>query len=116
MRSNYVCETFALGDLGEWQGIHIPNETWNGFSCPMFTLDTCREIAAVVNAIDDNCERIDISDEGRVFSVWMDGDHGHGEEAEEVEPIRVAGADFFPLGAFGWTWTVAVEPSEGDAQ
>lgn len=107
MNSNYVCESFALDDLGEWQGVHIPTERWNGFACPMFTLDTCREIAEVINALEGNCERVDVTDDGRVFTVWLDGDNG--EEPREVEPLRVAGADFFPLGSHGWVWTVAGE-------
>lgn len=96
-----VCGSFVLDDLGEWQGIYNPEESWNGFACPLFTLEICREIADVINALPDNCERIDITDDGRVFSVWLDGDD---RGVTEIEPYRVAGADFFPLGSHGWVW------------
>lgn len=110
MNGKYVYESFALGDLGEWVGLHDPRVRWNGFACPLFALDTCRQIAEVVNALPDNCERIDITDDGRVFSVWLEGDDG--EEASEVLPVCIGGVDWFPLGSHGWVWCDCVSDDE----
>jgi hypothetical protein len=103
MNTNYVCDSFVLDELGEWQGVHIPSERWNGWACPWFTLDVCREIAEVINALPDNEEKIVVTD-SQVFSVYV----GNGEEEKtEVEPSYIAGALFFPLGSWGWVWEVA---------
>lgn len=105
MSKQYVCDSFTLDELGEWQGVHIPSERWNGWACPWFTLETCREIAEVINALPDNEEKIVVT-ESQVFSVYI----GNGEEeVTEVEPSIIAGAEFFPLGSWGWVWEVAQE-------
>jgi hypothetical protein len=98
--SRYVVESFVLDDLGEFDGVHIPSERWNGFACPLFTLDTCREIAEVINALPYGEEIIRVTD-SQVFSIYT----GNGEEEIlEIEPLSIAGADFFPLGSHGWVW------------
>lgn len=98
----YERATFALEEFGHWEGVHIPSEKWNGFACPLFTLDTCKSIAELVNALPANDEVIEVTNE-KVISIYL----GNGErEVEEVLPVFVDGVAMFPLGAGGWVWDV----------
>jgi hypothetical protein len=102
MNTEYVGAMFALDELGLWHGVHNPSTRWNGWACPLFTLETCREIAEVINALPDNEERIVVTD-SQVFSVFI----GNGEEETgEYEPVTIDGVNFFALGAMGWVWDV----------
>lgn len=99
--NTYERATFALDELGKWQGVHNPETRWNGFACPLFTLDTCREIATVVNDELAHSDEFVKFDGDRVFTVYV----GNGEEeVEEVLPIVVKGVPMFPLGSHGWVW------------
>jgi hypothetical protein len=111
MNTEYVGATFALDDLGKWRGVHNPAIRWNGWACPLFTLDTCREIAEVINALPDNEEKIFVTD-SQVFSIYI----GNGEEETgEYEPVTIDGVNFFALGAMGWVWDNEQEGCESCA-
>lgn len=104
--NTYERATFALDDLGEWQGVHNPETRWNGFACPLFTLETCREIATVVNDELVHSDEFVKFDDDRIFTVYV----GNGdEEVNEVLPVMVNGVPMFPLGSHGWVWDTTEE-------
>jgi hypothetical protein len=97
--TTYTADTFQLDDLGEWQGIHNPSIRWNGWACPLFTLDTCREIAFHINELCSE-EEIIVT-ESQVFDTYTDGDD---KETHELHPIEINGINYYPLGSHGWVW------------
>jgi hypothetical protein len=107
--TEYVGAMFALDELGLWQGVHNPSTGWNGWACPLFTLDVCRDIAEVINALPDNCEVIKVTD-SEVFSIYTDGDE---VDTHEYEPVTIDGVNFYPLGSMGWVWEVTEQKCYG---
>jgi hypothetical protein len=111
MASEYIGAVFALDELGNWRGVHNPATRWNGWACPLFTLDVCRDIAEVLNALPDNCEVIKVTD-SQVFSIYTDGDE---IDMQEYEPVTIDGVNFYPLGSMGWVWDDVQEHCESCA-
>lgn len=85
-----------------YPGIYYTKQRWNGFACPMFTLDVVRDIATFCDT-EGMTETIEIEN-GRVWSVYNDGEQ---TEREEIKPVHHEGADYFPVGAMGWVWEEA---------
>lgn len=97
---------FTIDGETDFEGWHDPTERWNGFACPRFPLDTVARIAEWLraeNARGEAQEEI-VVDGDRVVVRWLDGeDEGEGEA---LAPVLVDGTPLYPVGSYGWTWTV----------
>jgi hypothetical protein len=95
--------TFTIDGCVFVDGIHDPQEKWNGWACPLFPIDSVRIIAEWVDSLgvqgaeDFGGEVPFVDDAGRVF--WVNGD-----EARQVLPVDVDGAEYFDMWN-GWIWS-----------
>lgn len=113
-----VKDVFTLGVTDELQldGIHHPDDKWNGWATPFLTLDSVLKVEAWIAELVKNGE-IEESDgpsvvDGEVF--WNDGDGGR----EAVSPTFFEGFTFmddedgecfeafYDVGRCGWTYEV----------
>lgn len=79
-----------------FEGIDLSLRGWNGWACPGFTREECFKMI-------DSPYLCDMKyDEARdVFVIQLDG----AEEPEEYSPITIDGVKYYPIGAWGWTWS-----------
>lgn len=82
---------------GVTQGQH-----WNGFACPLFSLEEAQRLMALNNHT-DFCGQIvyDAAQDAFLF-------HEFGVESEErpdvYKMVLIDGVKFYPIGAFSWCW------------
>lgn len=67
LMGNYQQATFTLAGEGNFVGLHDPNDTWNGFANPLFTISTVRKIIELVN--EQNALSDEPQDELRILTV-----------------------------------------------
>tara|TARA_R110002110_G_scaffold330457_1_gene541709 strand:+ start:128 stop:673 length:546 start_codon:yes stop_codon:yes gene_type:complete len=95
---------FSIGGDREFEGYHWGNN-WNGWACPMFTLEVAREIAA-----DFQCPemRIEVDGQDRVvitheeFPEETDVDEGDTRVRHGIPTMKLYG-----IGSHSWCWDVA---------
>lgn len=92
---------FDLASQGRFKGYDRPDLRWNGWRCPLFPLDTVREIAALTSQWDaeypDAVEVISIDQDGRVWNTF------DGNRVEET-PTQTEHGPMYSIGSFGWCW------------
>ena len=101
--------TFTIDGGNIWyDGIQFQNDSWNGFACPMFTIETIDQI------IRDHHESFDCFETIRYI---MDGDDmvitidGHNQDVIDAEIID--GVSYYRFMNYSWTWFANDEDSEG---
>lgn len=105
--NKYVAGVMSL-DIPEFEfeGYCIPENRWNGWAIPVFTVDVAKKIAQMVNEIMEDEYLVTRNDEQGYFEVkdfnW--------ESTEKLEDfiINVDGQDIVVVGFMGanWTWDV----------
>lgn len=83
--------TFCVTDSPRFEGI-TDGQHWNGWACPMFTLETMKKIQEWIG--DKDGGRIDIEG-NQVFDVFED-------ERTELTKIVVEGITYYSID--GWCW------------
>ena len=101
---------FHLGDEETFAGYDRPGQRWNGFACPLFPLETVRQIAALTRKYaaempGEDIEIISIDADGNVWNTC--GDYKVREVPHETEH-----GPLFSIGSYGWIWAEV----EGDSQ
>ena len=98
---------FTIGGDREFEGYHWGNN-WNGWACPMFTLEVAREIAADFGSaemrIEVDGDRVVITDE-----EWPD--EPDVDEGDERERHGIPTMKLYGIGSHSWCWD-AVEGEE----
>jgi len=105
-------EKFTIDGWITAEGIHNPEQSWNGYAVPFFNLEQAGYITEKSNAdidYDETWERYNIKD-GKIFLEF----HGFDEknEIEEVPSVDFEGVTYFGIGAGSWVW--AVDEEEGE--
>ena len=100
----YVRHTFSLAGEGMFWGVHRPNETWNGFACPYFSLSEVERIATLVDMmnsyVDELCVVVVRGDVVVIREAPYDGEITE----TPVATITVDGETFYGVGTFAWCW------------
>ena len=84
---------FAIDAIDGYFHGHTEGQRWNGFACPLFSLEEGKRLAVVNNATDH---------------------HNYENAAEEplaYPAVVIEGEKFYPIGAHGWTWYVVADDS-----
>ena len=84
---------FAIDAIDGYFHGHTEGQRWNGFACPLFSLEEGKRLAVVNNATDY---------------------HNYENAAEEplaYPAVVIEGEKFYPIGAHGWTWYVVADDS-----
>lgn len=93
---------FSIDDGPEFEGYHW-GQRWNGWACPMFTLEVAREIAADFGSAEMRVEvdgdRVVITDE-----EWPD-EHDW-DEGDERERHGIPTMKLYGVGSHSWCWDV----------
>ena len=98
--------TFTIDGWVTAEGIHNPQQTWNGFAVPFFTLE---EVAKIAKAVDEECNPMEQWESvairaGKVFTEY----HGFEEDedtTEEVATVEHEGVTYYGVGAMSWCWS-----------
>lgn len=104
--TNYQEATFNLAGEGDFYGIHNPENTWNGFANPLFTLDVVRQIAQLVkeqNALsaDEIQDELVVHGEGNVTYLYAEDG-----TTETMPSFLVNGKIFYAVMNDAWCWGV----------
>jgi len=105
--------TFTIDDWVTVDGLHDPNETWNGFAVPYFDMDAIKIIQEKMEEKADEeteWENVDIRN-GRVHLVShvLDNENHNINDIEECGTVMFEGEIFYGAGAKSWAWTVLDE-------
>lgn len=78
------------------------DQHWNGFACPLFSLEEAQRLMALNNHT-DFCGQIAFDAEQDAFLF-----HEFGVESEErpdvYKAVLIGDEKFYPIGAFSWCW------------
>ena len=106
LENGHVREIFSLGvdDVQTLEGVHHPEERWNGFACPFLTLESMVKVQKwVSNCVANNwldSEEGPVVTDDAVFWVMDDG------QGMEIKPTFFGGVPYYNAGIFGWCFTV----------
>ncbi len=90
---------------GYFHGI-TAGQCWNGFACPLFTIEEGKRLAAINNAT-DFCGRLEYDEKTDTFLHY---DYDNEDQGPQGYPVTlIDGQKFYPIGAFGWTWYEVTE-------
>lgn len=85
---------------GYFHGV-TTGQQWNGFACPLFSLEEGKRLAAINND-DPLCGRLEYDPKSDSFLHW---DYGNEDQGPQGFPVTVIdGQKYYPIGAFSWTW------------
>ena len=99
---------FAIDAIDGYFHGHTEGQRWNGFACPLFSLEEGKRLAVVNNAT-DYCGRLEYDEKSDSFLH-----HNYENAAEEplaYPAVVIEGEKFYPIGAHGWTWYVVADDS-----
>ena len=102
---------FDLAGQGQFKGYDRVGLRWNGWKCPLFPIETVRQIAALtkewLKEYPDGIEYVRIDEDGRVFM----GGYEDGEV--EIKPEATEAGDLYDIGSFGWCWDLCYPQPSG---
>lgn len=100
--TTYQKARFALAGEGDFIGLHNPEDTWNGWENPLFTIEEARKIALLVE--EQNGETADA--EGQLFVSPVAVSWVHAEDGEEeLMPLHeIDGTHYFAIMNWAWCW------------
>jgi hypothetical protein len=95
---------FQLDALGEVivEGFSS-GEEWNGWACPYFTYEQAERLVELWERNRWKAAYDGVQD-AFVFSVNQDFTTGDSEEFETFPAVSIEGLNYYPIGAFQWTW------------
>ncbi|NCV44296.1 MAG: hypothetical protein EBX09_07275 [Actinobacteria bacterium] len=101
--------TFTLAGEGNFVGIN-QDLGWNGWACPLFTIDVVKQIADLVaeQSGDDIEDRLTVHDDGTVTYFYAEDG-----ETETMPTTTIDGVTYYSVMNFAWCWEVA--PSDSPA-
>lgn len=101
--------TFTLAGEGNFVGIN-QNAEWNGWACPLFTIDVVKQIADLVAEQngDEIEDRLTVHDDGTVTYFYAEDG-----ETETMPTTTIDGVTYYSVMNFSWCWEVA--PSDSTA-
>ena len=104
-------ELFDLAGCGRFRGYDRPDLRWNGWHCPVFPVDTVKQIARLLDrdylpGNDMPSLRI-VQSEIRTTIYFVDDQH----RFQEIRPVDddQYGEPVYDIGSFGWCWDLIPE-------
>lgn len=89
-------DIFRINDGEGFAGIHEPNERWNGWAQPYFTIEVIRNIARWLESQCGEGARIVTWQDGRAIEITYDG------ETYELPTCTIDGVTYYTTD--GWVW------------
>jgi hypothetical protein len=102
---SYQIAKFKIDGLdGKFKGIHDPKFRWNGWACPMFTLDVAKKLIKTQSL--DDCKEFEMS--YYEISSSPNGITEHHVDGVEFYPVYVVdGVEYYKIGYMNWVWELA---------
>jgi hypothetical protein len=101
---SYKVATFIIDGLdGKFKGIHNPQIRWNGWACPMFTLNVAKKL--IKSQCLEDCEKFEMSYYN--ISSSPNGITENHVDGVEFYPVSVIdGVEYYKIGYMNWVWEV----------
>jgi hypothetical protein len=94
------------GDLAEFEGVTF-GDLWNGWECPLFTLDVIKSILKDIGTEDDaKACSFSFYEFDSFYNVIIERVYWDGiiQAIDTTKPILINGLEYFSFGAYNWTW------------
>jgi len=104
-----IFEIETAEGFAQFKGVTF-GQLWNGWECPLFTLDVVKDILAGLGTEDEakNCSfsfyEYDSFYDVIIERVWWGGKI---EAVDTSKPILIDGVKYYSVASFCWTWSKA---------
>lgn len=94
-----VEKTVEIEAFGAFPAVTVEGQYWNGFECPMFTKETADKVMEAVNNYGDGLSmKYDAEKDAYIYLE-------EGYEEESYTAIVKGNTKYYPIGAYGWSWS-----------